>query len=423
MAVPKFSFQVAFANGPLENSPVWVDISDDLDSFTVSRGRQTEDDQAQTGTLTATLVDDERKYDPNNEAGEYYPNIKVKRQLQVLATHSNGRTYSVFRGNIDPKDGWVRTEGDVPSRALVACPANDAFDLLNGIQILGSSLDGPVELSGTRIVRVLDEVQAIKPLVGWTLATSALATGTALAYYEPILADIDAGNEDVQATDATTRQSALQWIRDAEATEPGFVYVDQNGQIQFRDRLARYSSTSVATFCDSANEASGRVLYDSLTTRRTTLMNDVIVSSAGNDDQEEIDVDSQTEYGPMSNTYTTKHTSDFNADQAALFQLNRHKESYETLESLVLVPGDDEDAWLQYLERDINDRITVIRTPPGESEGGSVTEDYFIEAVAPSYGPGITASVTFRLSPAVAYVGWVLEDAQYLLGENTFIAY
>jgi hypothetical protein len=39
------------------------------------------------------------------------------------------------------------------------------------------------------------------------------------------------------------------------------------------------------------------------------------------------------------------------------------KDSYEVLETLTLVPGTDSPTWLQILSRELNDRITVVRTP------------------------------------------------------------
>ncbi len=129
MSLPTFSIGVAFGNDPGDDSPTFVDVSADLEKLSVRRGRQTEQDQAQVGTMTATLLDDARAYDPNYAAGPHYPNVKPVKPLRVQAT-LDSVVYPVFRGWGDLQNSWVRDETD-PHAATVVHQANDGFDYLN----------------------------------------------------------------------------------------------------------------------------------------------------------------------------------------------------------------------------------------------------------------------------------------------------
>jgi hypothetical protein len=222
---------------------------------------------------------------------------------------------------------------------------------------------------------------------------------------------IDPGNALMQAVaqadDASSTPLAL--IRDAELTEPGFFYFDGRGYACFRDRRSRPLATSLATFCDTHNLSGGRILYDSLTTRRTAIVNDSRATRSGGALQEATDPTSQDKMLTRSKDYSTQHLDDPSALAYAQWQLSLKKDSYEVVETLTLIPGTDSPTWVQVLSRELNDRITIVRTPAGG--GAALTEAYFIDGIAITWGPGPEATCVWRLSPAPAWNYWLAGTA------------
>lgn len=399
MSLPTIYVEVMFdATDPFDTSGTWTDLADHLDTLAVVRGRQTEDDTAQTGTATAVLIDDDRRFDPNHASGPYYGDLIPMLPLRVRAILDSAE-YDYFYGWLDVQNAWIRQQID-PGHSQVNLPANDGFEILSNSYFPVAGTAYSSELTGARISEVftsgiLGGTYPVWSSSGWDLGTSALASSTILA--QSIEAIMD-GYETMQAYTYSSPTAVLQAVRDAEMTEPGFFFFSGAGYPVFHDRRYRLGvSTSVATFVDGSNlDVAGAVPYTSLTTRRTNLFNDIIVNRNGGTTQEAADAASVTRNLNRQKSLSTMHTTDANALAAAEFYLSLRSTSYEIIESLTLTPGDDSDIWQQVLGREIGDRITIVRTP--EDVSGPITEDYFIEAINFSWGPGPDAAVTWRLS-------------------------
>lgn len=120
--------------GPATDSGTWVDITDDVAQGSTDRGRQYEIDQFQAGTCTLTLRTADRKYDPENRASTYYPNIVPMRQIRISATW-NTVNYPIFYGYITD---WGQT---TPSDKLyeTTITAKDGFARLEQIKLPSSA--------------------------------------------------------------------------------------------------------------------------------------------------------------------------------------------------------------------------------------------------------------------------------------------
>jgi len=99
MASPNIKCEVAFAVGPLvtPTAPQWIDVSAYVEGFSTRRGRSNEFDTIQAGTVTLTLNNKARLFDPTNTASTYYPNVVPGKQIRIRATW-NAVDYAVFRG-------------------------------------------------------------------------------------------------------------------------------------------------------------------------------------------------------------------------------------------------------------------------------------------------------------------------------------
>jgi hypothetical protein len=402
MAYPLFRDRIAFASLPLATVQTYTDVTDHVESRSLRRGRQTEDDTAATGTGGLVLIDDDRRYDPENTVGLYAPNVVPMRRINSQWSQDGGTTWNdLFTTFIDIENGWRRDDSQT-GPATVSVPGNDAFDLLANAY-LSATQTFAQELSGTRINNILNAI-------GWPAA----------------LRNIDAGQETVQAVTAgNANKDALSLIRDAETADSGYFFIDASGNAVFQDRHHRLVSpytVSQATFCDVPNSAGGGILYEKVTTRQSRIYNDIQVTRAGGTLQEEKDTTSIASYGLRTLSKQTQQISDSNADLLAGWLLGQKSTSYTRYEELVLRPGTDTATWTQVLTRAIGDRITVTRTPFGGAQVESV--DCIIEAISLDINAGIDAVCTWRLSPAPATGYWVLGDpVNGLLGKTTKLVY
>jgi len=81
-------------------STAWTDISAFVRSISCHRGRSSEFDTFQAGTLQIVLDNRDRRFDPNYAAGPYFGNLLPMRRIRFRTTR-NAVTYDVWSGFID----------------------------------------------------------------------------------------------------------------------------------------------------------------------------------------------------------------------------------------------------------------------------------------------------------------------------------
>lgn len=123
MAFPTTKIEIAFNDGPYVLSPTWTNVTTDVRSLSVKRGRTDDYSQFPTGSATVVLNNRTEKYNPLNTAGVYYGKLLPRRQIQITAQAVSGYQ-SVFRGYIS---GWPVswTQGGLDSTVTIQC-----FDML-----------------------------------------------------------------------------------------------------------------------------------------------------------------------------------------------------------------------------------------------------------------------------------------------------
>lgn len=120
-----YRIYVAFSDGPLVASPTWTEITSYWRDLSVSRGRSSELDDFQAGSLTVTLDNRDRRFDPTYSSGPYFSNLLPRRQIKVEAV-IGGTTRAVFRGHVASwRQAWSFDDGQ---QCVVT--ASDAFALL-----------------------------------------------------------------------------------------------------------------------------------------------------------------------------------------------------------------------------------------------------------------------------------------------------
>jgi hypothetical protein len=96
-ALPTLVVEIAFGDTTLETAPTWTAITDYVRAGAIRFGRSSELDDFQTGALSLTLDNRDRRFDPFHTTGPYYADLKSRCQIRVRATWS-GTTYDLFYG-------------------------------------------------------------------------------------------------------------------------------------------------------------------------------------------------------------------------------------------------------------------------------------------------------------------------------------
>ena len=200
-----------------DTAAVIVDVSDQIDTITTSRGRNAASDVFQTGTMSLRIVDENGDFNPQNSAGPYYNLLSPMRKVQITATYDSV-TYPIFSGFITGYNTVTpRNAGEL---AYTTITAVDALRLAQNAQI--STVTGATagDLSGTRINQLLDEID-----------------------WPDSMRDIDAGLTTLQADPGTAR-TALAAMQTATTSEYGALYVNASGSFVFQDRTVTVSSVT-----------------------------------------------------------------------------------------------------------------------------------------------------------------------------------
>jgi hypothetical protein len=224
---------------------VIVDVSNQVNRIETNRGRTALSDQFQTGTMTLRIVDQNGDFNPQNVSGPYYNLLTPMKKVQITAIYGSV-IYPIFSGFIT---SYVTTYPDESGEdlAMTTIQAVDAFRLAQLAQI--STVTGATagQLSGTRVNKILDEID-------WPASQR----------------DIDAGLTTLQA-DPGTNRTALQALFTVSESEYGAIYVDADNNFVFQDRGVTAGSIG-GTPTVFADNGTGIDYFDA-----TWILNDVLV--------------------------------------------------------------------------------------------------------------------------------------------------
>ena len=126
---PVLKVEIAFATAPLNTLPTWTDVTSYVrlrDGVDIRRGRNDEFTNDTPGTLTLTLANRDRRFDPLYAAGAYNPNVLPGKAIRATCTF-NGTTYDLFYGFIE---GWPQAFARGGMDATVTITAVDALGYL-----------------------------------------------------------------------------------------------------------------------------------------------------------------------------------------------------------------------------------------------------------------------------------------------------
>jgi hypothetical protein len=177
-----------------------VDVSSSVVSVSVQRGRQDETEPFQGGRASLVLRNVAGTFDPAGTAV-----FRLRDDVEV-AWVGGGTAVPVFTGFVED----VTLDYDLSGDAIVNVACVDGLALLANQTLVPQSVG--VEQSGDRVTAVLGNAG-----VSWPAGTA-----------------IDTGISELAAGTATG--NALEYFRQVEESEQGYLYVDREGTLTFRNR-------------------------------------------------------------------------------------------------------------------------------------------------------------------------------------------
>ena len=195
-----------------------VDLTPDVRSISIKRGRNIMRDTYEAGTCTVRVLDPNSYFNPQNTSSTYYGYLTPLRKLRVSAT-VGGVGYWLFSGyTTDYKYYYPQNQ----ETGYVDIVCSDAFRLMQQAGVVGVTDATAGQDTGTRIGKILDQVS-----------------------FPTSMRTIDTGNTTCIADPGTSR-TALDAIKNAEFSEQGAFYINTAGTAVFINRtnvIKKYGNT------------------------------------------------------------------------------------------------------------------------------------------------------------------------------------
>jgi hypothetical protein len=358
---------------PLGGDSVFVDVTDRVRRFSLSRGRSSLFSSFPAGQLNVEFNNHDRAFDPLYASSPFAGDIVPRREIR--ATTGSAVVYS---GWIDDWNFSYLPDGDSVAEAI----AYDATSIISGQTLAAGT---PVtELSGARVNDVLDQI-------AWS----------------PTLRNIDTGQATLGTAAIAADTNAMSYLQQVATSEVGLVFVGKDGAINFVDRAQGPTSASLVTFGGTGIPfQSLEVLYGS-----DNLYNSVILGRTGGGTATATDLDSVADYGLRTLTQSDLLLStDLALAETALALAERFSQPEYLFNSLEIALHKLSPAQqAQILGMEIGSIGEVIFTPNGI---GSPIERY-VQVISINHTVGVDSHyVEFGFqSVETAYL--VLDDAEF----------
>ena len=357
-----------------DSAAVIVDVSNQVNKIEITRGRNAQADQFQTGNLSLRIVDQNGDFNPQNAAGPYYNLLVPMRKVQITATY-DGITYPLFSGFITSYTTTTPLNADEVAYTTIA--AVDAFRLAQNAQIATVAGATAGDLSGTRINQILDAIE-------WPNS----------------MRDVDAGLTTLQADPGTARTS-LAAMQTVEISEYGAFYVDASGSFVFQDRTV--TVTSINSTPTVFNDNGTDIGYANAIWRLddTLIYNSASITRTGGTAQTSTNTASVEKYFIHSynqqNLLMQTDTNALNYAQAYVASRAETTIRCDAIE-LDLYTDNYNSGIIAALELDYFDPVTITTNQPGTS---TLTKTLQVFGVKHSITPNSWKSVFTTLEPII----------------------
>ena len=348
-----------------------TDVTSDVQSVSISRGRSRDLSTFSTGTASVQLLNNERKYENTNTSSPYSPGIEPMIAIHIDATTDGGSSY---------KDLFVGFVTDInltypdQSNSFAEFVAADGFMKIANTNLINasfSSLD-----SGALVSAILDNANV------------------------KFGADrnIETGISTMQSL-SSINENTLSVLQNVERSENGLLFMSKDGKLTFKSRHTTFPSTPAATFSDDGSDVPYlRVDYIN---DDNEIFNVVSLSRIGGTTQTVQDAASQGKYLirtlARDNLY---NNSDTDVNDAANFLLGKFKDALIRFDNLIVdLTEASASNQATVLDREVGDVIKVELTPPGSGSPAQITSNEIIDSISYNITPTIF-SCSYKLSNA-----------------------
>lgn len=359
-----------------------IEITSLVERVTIRRGRNRITGKFEFGSANVQLFDENGDWNPANPSGAYYGELVPLRQIIIFATYATNNYY-LFSGFIQAYDTGFWQGNDDVSRVLLKCV--DSFRLLAGASVTTISGASAGQNSGARVNAILDQID-----------------------FPLSLRNIDTGDSTLQA-DPGTNRTALDALQTVENSEFGGIFLDGQGQINFKNRTAMITSPATAAY-NFADDGTGISYQNAIVAfDDTTLINSVTVTREGGSPQTAFDQTSIDTYfihsGERSGILVESDAEALNQAQSILAT---RKDPESRIDSIVLNLYDDTNPNkpLSGVDIELLDGVTIKKTMPGSS---SITESSVVTGIHHDITKTSFMTTLYTSEPLLA--GFVLDSS------------
>ena len=193
-----------------------IDLTPQVRNISINHGRNIQSDTYEAGTAVIRIIDPTSQWNPQNVNSEFYPYLVPLRKIRVSATTATAQEFLFSGYTTEYRYYYDQAE----NMGYVDIYAADAFRLLNLAQVSTVADSGAGQSTGTRIGKILDEVD-------FPLSMRTISTGQSLCQADP-----------------ATLRTSLAAIKNVEFSEQGAFYIDGSGTAIFKSRNQVASSIS-----------------------------------------------------------------------------------------------------------------------------------------------------------------------------------
>jgi len=357
--------------GQLAGAVTYSDVTDDVQSISINRGRSRDLDTFLAGSCSVQLLNNNRKYENTNTASPYYPGIEPMIAIRVDATTDGGSTYEdLFIGFVTD----INLSYPDKNNSFANFEASDAFMKIANTQIIDDNFSATD--SGTLINNILN-------------SSTVKFSGDR---------DIETGVSNMQAL-SNLSGNTLSILQKVEQSENGLLFMSKDGKLTFKSRHTTFPSSPSATFSDDGSDIPYlRVDYIN---DDNEIYNIVNLTRLNGTTQSVEDIGSQGKYLVRTLTRTDLlNDNDAEVLDASNFLLGKFKDAIIRFDNLVVdlteATTTNQDTILQ---REVGDLIKVELSPVGGGSPSQITTNEVIDSINYNITPDIF-SCSYKLSNA-----------------------
>lgn len=345
-----------------------VDLTPNVYSISIRRGRNIMRDTYEAGTATVRVLDPDSYFNPQSVTSPYYPYLTPLRKVRISATTDTDQHF-LFSGYVTDYKYSYPTSQETGYVDIVCSDAFRLFQMANVTTVTGATAG---QNTGARIGKILDQVS-------FPNSMRTIATGLNTCVVDP-----------------GTQRTSLEAIKNAEFSETGAFYCDGSGTAIFKNRTEVVGSLAPTPL--EFNQTTG-IPYKNL---KFAFDDKLIINSAeftrvGGSTQYASDTDSINKYFPHSITQDNLVAeTDTIVSNIAKEYVSTRKSTTIRIDEMVVDLQDPAVPTNDVIGLDYFDNVKITNDQPG---GGEIVKVLQIQGIAWDITPNKMIATFTTLEP------------------------